>query len=64
VYGRDYQCKIENAYFGAFDQKSGAAGSLYNLSNDQRLNHQVEVISGIMEKECKELLQEFFKGRR
>lgn len=62
--GAIINARLRMLIFGAFDQKSGAAGSLYNLSNDQRLNHQVEVISGIMEKECKELLQEFFKGRR
>jgi len=62
--GAIINARLRMLIFGVFDQKSGAAGSLYNLANDKRLNHQVEVISGIMEKECKELLQEFFKGRR
>ncbi len=62
--GAIINARLRMLIFGVFDQKAGAAGSLYNLANDKRLNHQVKVISGIMEKECKELLQEFFKGRR
>jgi len=44
--------------------KAGAAGSVYNLAADERLNHQIEVVSGIMEVECRDLMQNFFRARR
>jgi len=50
--------------FGAADPKAGAAGSIYNLATDKRLNHEIEVISGIMEEECRALMQAFFQDRR
>lgn len=50
--------------FGAYDLKTGASGSLYNITHDKRLNHQCEVLGGIMEDECSKLLKEFFKGIR
>ena len=49
--------------FGAFDSKSGDAGTFMNLLQDERFNHQVEVEQGILEDECKPL-QTFFKGLR
>ena len=56
------QARVSSLVFGAFDPKGGAAGSLYNLHQDNRLNHQIEVISGVREGESRELLQSFFKG--
>lgn len=56
--------RIARLVFGAFDPKGGAAGSLYNLAADSRLNHKIEIISGIREKECSRLLQDFFLSRR
>jgi len=56
--------RVSRLVLGAFDPKAGAAGSLYNLADDTRLNHRIEVISGIKEAECRELLQAFFKARR
>jgi tRNA(adenine34) deaminase len=56
--------RISRLAFGADDPKGGAAGSLYNLASDDRLNHRIEITSGIMEKECRTLMQEFFKIRR
>ncbi len=50
--------------FGARDLKAGAAGSVYNLAADNRLNHRLEVVPGIMEDECRTLLQDFFRARR
>ncbi|MDO8942994.1 MAG: tRNA adenosine(34) deaminase TadA [Desulfobacterales bacterium] len=50
--------------FGATDPKWGAAGSLYNLAQDRRLNHQIEVIAGVCEPECRKLVQEFFRLKR
>jgi len=44
--------------------QAGAAGSIYNLYDDPRLNHRIEVVSGIREKECREMLQAFFRTRR
>ena len=62
--GAIINARLETIIFGAFDQRAGAAGSVYNLTNDKRLNHQVKVVSGIMENECKGLLQDFFRRRR
>ena len=50
--------------FGAFDPKIGAAGSIYNFSDDERLNHRIKVIPCIMEQECRDLMQDFFRERR
>jgi len=62
--GAAINARISRLVFGAFDPKGGAAGSLYNPAEDNRLNHNMEVISGIMEKECGKLLQDFFRLRR
>ncbi|MFC1821198.1 tRNA adenosine(34) deaminase TadA [Thermodesulfobacteriota bacterium] len=62
--GAALHARIARLVFGAFDPKWGAAGSLYNLGADNRFNHRVEVISGIMEEECAELLKDFFLVRR
>jgi tRNA(adenine34) deaminase len=56
--------RIARLVFGSDDPKGGAAGSLYNLASDNRLNHRIEITSGIMEKECRTLMQEFFRIRR
>lgn len=55
--------RIPTVVYGAFDEKAGAAGSLYDLLRDRRLNHQVEVISGIRADECGQLLTEFFREK-
>jgi tRNA(adenine34) deaminase len=62
--GAILNARLDTVIFGAFDMKSGAAGSIYNLSNDVRLNHRVKVVPGIMEKECRELMEDFFQKRR
>lgn len=56
--------RLKKVTFGAFDPKSGTAGNFMNLLQDERFNHQVEVEQGILEDECKEILQTFFKGLR
>lgn len=56
--------RIQRLVFGAFDYKSGAAGSLMNLLADSRLNHQVEVVSGILGEQCGQMLSAFFAERR
>lgn len=56
--------RIERVVFGAFDPKAGCAGTLMNLLNEPRFNHQVEVISGVKQEECSKILTHFFKKLR
>lgn len=56
--------RISKLFFGAFDPKKGGCGSLYNLLQDKRLNHQVEIVTNVLEKDCKVLLDKFFKEIR
>lgn len=56
--------RIKRCIFGASDPKWGGTGSLFQIANDNRLNHRIEIISGILEQECRELLREFFKNKR
>ena len=56
--------RIPRLVFGAPDPKAGACGSLFNITQDQRLNHRVEVVSGVFEGESQELLQSFFRALR
>ena len=62
--GAAINARIAKLVFGAADPKAGAAGSVYDLASDKRLNHRLEVISGIMEEECRNLMQSFFRVRR
>jgi tRNA(adenine34) deaminase len=56
--------RIPRVVFGAWDEKVGAAGSAYDLLRDPRLGNPIEVIPGILESQCAELLKEFFASRR
>jgi len=56
--------RIKQLFFGANDPKAGACGSLYNLVSDTRLNHTIEVSSGILAEACSRILKEFFKEKR
>lgn len=56
--------RIARCVFGAYDQKAGACGSLYNVSNDFRLNHSFELKGGVLANESANLLQQFFKHKR
>jgi len=56
--------RIARLVFGAPDPKAGACGSLYNVVTDPRLNHSLEVVRGICNEECTQLLQEFFVAKR
>ena len=58
------QSRIKTLVFGAWDVKAGAVGSVWDILRDPRSLHQVEVISGIYESQCAELLSEFFKKYR
>jgi tRNA(adenine34) deaminase len=56
--------RIERLVFGTEDPKAGFAGSLGNLVRDERLNHTLEVESGVLSGECADLLKDFFRERR
>lgn len=56
--------RIKNVYIGALDEKTGAVGSVLNLFTDYKFNHNVQFETGILENECKDLLQKFFKDLR
>ena len=56
--------RIDRLVYGCDDPKAGACGSLYDIVRDERLNHRLEVTSGILAEECSKLLQEFFQHRR
>lgn len=62
--GAALHARIARLVFGAYDPKGGAAGSLYDLANDSRLNHRIEVVAGVREGDCRRLMQEFFRSRR
>jgi len=62
--GAIIHARIARVVFGTPDPKAGAAGSIYNVLTDPRLNHRVEVLSGIREDECAALLRQFFSARR
>lgn len=55
--------RVERVVFGAWDEKAGAAGSLYDVLRDRRMNHRVEVIAGVRADEAAQLLREFFRER-
>jgi tRNA(adenine34) deaminase len=56
--------RVARLVFGAYDLKTGAAGSVYNLLNAEQLNHQVEIVSGVLADCCSHQLSDFFKRRR
>lgn len=56
--------KCKNLVFGTLDSKAGACQSLYRITQDERLNHHLNVMGGVMAEECRALLQEFFKSLR
>ena len=56
--------RVERLVFGATDPKAGAVGSLYNIAQDARLNHRIDVTSGVLADEAGDLLRAFFKAKR
>ena len=58
------QSRIKRLVFGSFDEKYGAVGSVWDLLRDTRAIYKPEVLSGVLEKECSELLREFFTTKR
>lgn len=57
------QSRVERVVYGARDDKAGAAGSLWDVVRDRRLNHRPEVVEGVLAEECARPLTEFFRGR-
>jgi len=56
--------RVRRLVYGAPDAKAGACGSLYRITEDGRLNHQIETVAGVLADPCAELLREFFRRRR
>ena len=56
--------RLDRLVYGAEDPKAGAVGSLWDVLRDRRLNHQPEVIGGVLAAECGDLIREFFAARR
>ncbi len=52
--------RIDQLVFGAFDPKGGAAGSVFDIAGEKKLNHRIEVVSGVRAAECGEILSSFF----
>ena len=62
--GAMIQARIGQLVFGCSDLRSGAAGTIFNVVQEPSLNHRVEVVAGILETECRETLQQFFRRKR
>jgi tRNA(adenine34) deaminase len=58
------QARVPRLVYGAQDIKAGAVHSLYNVTEDERLNHRLEVIGGILAEEAADLMRQFFRSRR
>ena len=56
--------RLARVVYGAADPKAGAAGSLFDLLRDRRLNHRPEVVAGVLAEDCSALLRDFFEQRR
>jgi tRNA(adenine34) deaminase len=56
--------RVDRVVYGAADEKAGAAGSLWDVIRDRRLNHRPEVVMGVLAGECAAVLREFFADRR
>ena len=56
--------RIPSVVFGCYDPKMGACGTLYSITDDDRLNHRVHTIGGVLDAQCGELLKEFFRKKR
>ncbi len=61
--GAIVQSRVDRVVYGARDEKAGAAGSLWDVVRDRRLNHRPEVIEGVLAGECARLLTDFFRNR-
>jgi tRNA(adenine34) deaminase len=62
--GASVLSRLDRIVFGAPDLKAGAVWSLYNIPQDRRLNHRVDVVDGILEEDCVSLLKDYFANKR
>ena len=62
--GAIIQARVSRLVFGAQDPKAGACGSIFNIPEERRLNHRVQVIGGVLERESRVLLRSFFRRLR
>ena len=62
--GAVVNARIERLVFGAHDERFGAVETLFRVCDDERLNHRIEIVSGMLAEECRTLMQEFFRARR
>ena len=62
--GAIINARLNKVVFGAYDQKRGCVGSIYNLLTDNRFNHNPQVEGGILQKECADIMSDFFKTKR
>lgn len=62
--GAMVQARIDRVIFGARDPKAGCALSLYNLLQDPRFNHRVDIVEGVMEQQCRDIIRTFFRNKR
>jgi len=58
------QARVKGLVYGAPDEKAGAVESHFHICDAEQLNHRVEIVKGVLEVECRALMQEFFKSRR
>jgi tRNA(adenine34) deaminase len=58
------QARVRRLVYGALDERAGAVESRFRVCNTDFLNHRIEVTAGVLEKECREIMQEFFRERR
>jgi tRNA(adenine34) deaminase len=56
--------RVEKIYIGTMDPKAGACGSILNIVSGNKLNHEIEIETGVMQKECEGIMKDFFKGLR
>ena len=62
--GAIIQARLQRVVFGARDLKAGASGSVLDVLNHPKLNHQVEILTGVLANDCASILREFFRARR
>jgi len=62
--GAIIHARVKRLVFGAYDPKTGAAGSVFNILNSPEHNHMIESLGGVMEEECARMLSDFFRARR
>lgn len=62
--GAAVNARVPTIVFGASDPKGGACGTLFNLADDTRLNHRAAVLGGVLEPDCRQILQQFFRQQR